>query len=165
MAQQEYPTLNDLAPSWADIVTSFTIYGGSLLETTDYSAINWSSSVEVGEKRGASGGRVMARTSGAASHEASATFYRSGFRKLLRALMEKAPVRGNQRLVSLVGFDVLIQHTPVGETEIYQTKIKGCRLLGASASMAEGVDADVLELTLNPIEIVQIIDGVEVALL
>lgn len=165
MGQQEYPTLNDYAPSWADIITSFQVYGGQLLNTIDYKSLNWGSTVEVGEQRGASGGRVMKRTRGQVSHEASAEMYRSGHRRLLRALMEKAPTRGNQVLVSLVAFDILIQHTPPGESDIYVTKIKGCRLLGHNAAFGEGSDADVIPVTLNPMEVVNIIDTKEVVLL
>lgn len=165
MAEQEYPTLNGIAPSWADIATSYTIYGGKLVEMRDFSDLSWSDTVEVGEQRGASGGRVMKRTAGAKSSEAACTMYRSGYRQLVKALMEKAPLRGNQRQISLVGFDILIQHTPVGETEIYVTKLKGCRLLGRSYSTSEGSDADKLEVTLNPLEIADIVDGVEVVLL
>lgn len=162
---QEYPTLNDVAPSWADIQTSFSIYGGSLIELIDYSAINWSDTVEVGAQRGASGGRVMKRTTGQLSSEASATFYKSGLRKLLKGLAAKAPTRGNQKLVSLVGFDIHIQHSPPESTDIFEVKIKGCRLLGRTAAMAEGADADQVEVNLNPIQIVEIIDGEEIVLL
>lgn len=165
MATQAYPAVNDISPSWADISATFTVDGGEALEMVDFSAIKWSRSVEVGEQRGASGGRVMARTTGAGSQEASATLYRSGLRKLLKALVAMAPTRGNQRLIGLVAFDILIQHTPPGETEIYVTKIKGCRYLGDSDDMQEGTDADKIEITLNPIEVVQIIDGVEVVLI
>lgn len=165
MVNQLYPTLNDIAPSWADVVTTITVHEGSLIDTIDYSAINWGSTVEIGEQRGASGGRVMKRTTGNKSDEASATYYRSGLRKLLRGLMASAPTRGNQKLVSLAHFDILIQHTPPGEDDIYVTKIKGCRLTGLTSAMTEGPDADQIELTLNPVEVVQIIDGVEVVLL
>lgn len=78
--------------------------------------------------------------------------------------MKKAPTRGNQKRIGLVAFDIMIQHTPPGEVEIYTTKIKGCRYLGDADDMAEGSDADQIEVTLNPIEIVNIIDGEEVVL-
>ncbi len=162
---QLYPALNDIEPSWADIAVTATVYDGPLLDMVDIDGINWSRTVEVGERRGASGGRPMARTTGSVSYEASMTLFRSGYRKLLKALMSVASSRGNQKLISLVGFDVMIQHSPPGETEIYQTKIKGCRLLSDSNDNAEGTDADKVEITLSPIEIVQIIDGEEVALI
>lgn len=165
MVNQAYPSLNDVEPSWADIAVTFTVTGGSLITMADIKALKWSRKVDVGEKRGASGGRVMARTTGQGSQEASATLYRSGVRNLIKGLVSQAPTRGNQAIISLVSFDILIQHTPPGETEIYQTKIKGCRYLGDSDDMKEGTDADTLELTLNPIEIANIINGQEVVLL
>lgn len=165
MTIQSYPSVNDIAPSWADIGVTAIISGGALLETSDIAAIKWSRKVEVGNQRGTSGGRIMARTTGEGSQEASATLYRSGLRKLLRALMVLAPRRGNQVRISQVAFDLLIQHTPFGEVDIYTTKIKGCRYLGDSDDMKEGNEADKIEVTLNPIEIVQLIDGEEVVLL
>ncbi len=165
MVQQSYPSVNDIAPSWADIGVTFTVGGGDALDMMDIAGIKWSRKVETGDQRGASGGRVMARTTGQGSQEASATLYRSGLRKLLKSIVAKAPTRGNQKVISGVAFDILIQHTPPGETEIYTTKIKGCRYLGDSDDMKEGNEADKLEVTLNPIEIVQIIDGQEVVLL
>jgi len=165
MVNQAYPTLNDIEPSWADIAVTATVSGGSLLSIADIASIKWTRKVEVGEKRGASGGRVMARTTGQASYEASATLYRSGMRNLLKALVATAPTRGNQAIVSLVAFDILIQHTPPGESEIYQVKIKGCRYLGDSDDMKEGMEPDKVEVTLNPIEIANIINGQEVVML
>jgi hypothetical protein len=165
MIQQSYPSLNDIEPSWADIALTFSIGGGQFLDMEAIKALKWNRKVEVGERRGASGGRVMARTTGQGSQEASATLYRSGLRQLIRALMDQAPVRGNQAVISLVSFDITVQHTPPGEFDIYQTIIKGCRYLGDADDMKEGNEADTVECTLNPIEIAQFIDGREVVLL
>lgn len=162
---QAFPTLNDIEPSWADIAVTATVSGGQLIQMADVAALKWSRKVEVGEKRGASGGRVMARTTGQASYEASATFYRSGVRNLIKALMAVAPTRGNQVVISLASFDILVQHSPPGETEIYQVKIKGCRFLGDADDMKEGMDPDKVEVTLNPLEIANIINGKEVVML
>ena len=163
----DYPILNGVAPSWADIIVRATPEGGALLDVKDIAAINTSCTVEVGEQRGASGGRVIRRTTGSVSYEASMTLYRSGYQKLLRNLMAAAEasnlVRGNQRTIALVHFTVEIQHTPINDVEIYSRIVKGCRLLGDSFSDAEGTDAEQVEVTLNPIEIVNVIDGKEVA--
>lgn len=107
----------------------------------------------------------MARTTGQASYEASATIYRSGLLTLIQGLTTLAPFRGATAVIGLVAFDVMIQHTPPGSDEIYETKIKGCRFLGDADDMKEGSDADKIEITLNPIEIVNVIDGLEVSLL
>jgi hypothetical protein len=165
MTNQAYPALNDIVPSWADIQTTFTISGGDALDMVDIAAVKWGRKSELGEQRGASGGRVMARTSGSGSQEASATLYRSGYRKLLKSLMAKAPTRGNQALISYVSFDILIQHTVPNDPEIYTTHIKGCRFLGESDDMKEGNEADKIEINLNPIEVANVINGKEVVLL
>ena len=161
----EYPILDGVAPSWADIVVKATPDGGPVVDLKDIAAISVSRTVEVGEQRGASGGRVMRRTTGAVSYEMTITFYRSGFQKFKRALAAVAPARGNQRATSLAHFDVTIQHTPQGDDEIYERRCNGCRVLSDTVASAEGVDADQVEVSVSVIEVVDIIDGLEVVLL
>ena len=147
---------------------TISIDGSVLLSMADIAGIKWSRKVEVGEKRGASGGRVMARTTGQGSQEASATLYRSGKRNLITKLAAVAPLRGNQAIISLVPFDIVIQHTPPvvsADFTIYEVHIKGCRYLGDDDDMKEGTDPDKVEITLNPIEIVDVIAGQEIVLL
>lgn len=168
MAAQAYSSLIDIASSWADIGVAITPYGGTQLDSTDISAISHSGTVEIGEQRGTSGGRVTARTTGSASYEASITFYRRGLIKLYDALIAAAPahaLRGNQVRISLVVFDIDVQHSPPGETRIHHVRIKGCRMLSHTDDMAEGNDADQIEVSLNPMEVVNIVDGKEVVLL
>jgi hypothetical protein len=166
MAQQEYPDVNGYAPSWADISTSFSIGGGSVLEMSDYAAISWTDTVEESFRKGA-GGRKLQRTVGEASSEATLTLYRSGLRKLERALAAVAPSRGNQARISLTTFDIDILHSPVGaETEPpFQTKLKGCRLLERAGSHAEGPDADKIEVKISVMQIATVEDGREIVLL
>lgn len=165
MSSQVFPTIDGVAPSWADIKVKLTPKDAPVLELIDIAGIKGSRKVDVGEQRGTSGGLVIATTTGSASQEASMTLYRSGYRKLLKALAAKAPLRGNQRRISLVRFNVLVQHTPFGETEIYEREFLGCRYLGDSDDMKEGTDADKLEITLNPTQIVDLIGGEEIVLL
>ena len=172
MTNQAFPSLNDIAPSWADISGTFQLLGqpgttssGAAIKTADFQAISWGDSLDVGEQRGPSGGRVMKRTVGSVSNEASATFYKAGLRTLVKEMIKVAPQRGKQRRIGLVAFNILIQHTPPGETEIFETLIKGCRIMGRKHDLKEGNDADLVEVKLNPIEIVDIVDGVEVVLI
>jgi len=161
----DYPQIDGIAPSWADIIVKATPTGGSILELKDIAAISMGRTVEVGEQRGASGGRVMRRTTGAISYEMSITFYRSGFQKFLRSLAGLAPSRGNQKAISLVHFSVHVQHTPQGSVEIYDRRGKGCRVLADTLASAEGTDADQIEVPISVIEIVDMIDGSEIVLL
>lgn len=165
MTNQAFPSLNGIEPSWADIAVTATASKIPLVEMSDLAAIKWSRKVDVGKKRGVSGGRVMGQTTGQGDQDASATLYRRGMRTLIKSLMSVAPTRGNQVLISLVFFTLDIQHTPPGETEIYHVRLKGCRYLGDSDDMKEGSDADKVDLTLNPIEIANIVNGKEVVLL
>ncbi len=161
----EYPILNGVAPSWADVQIKLTPTSGGLIDIKDIAAINGSSVVEVGEQRGASGGRVVQRTTGSVSYEGSLTLYRTGYQKILRELAKTAPARGNQKLVGLVHFQIEVQHTPPGSEEIFQYIMKGCRLMGRTLNGTEGTDPDQVETPLSVIEIADIIDGEEVVML
>lgn len=166
MASNEYPTINGFAPSWADIVVKAKPNGASIIDLKWIKAINTSGSVEVGKARGAHGGRVMKRTTGSVDYEASVTFYREGAIAFKRALMAIAPSRGNQRILSLAALSVIeIQHTPLNADEIYLRRIKGARVIGDTLNMAEGTDAEEVEVPLDVLEIVDVVDGVEVPLL
>lgn len=143
----EYPTLNEVEPSWADIKASFPIYGGQTIITPDIAAIKWSDKVEVGIARGTNGGRKSKRTTGQYDCEATVTFYRSGWRLFRQSLASKNPK------ISLVGFDIIIQHTPPGSVEIFNVKIVGCRVVGRTADMAEGADPEKIEIPVNVMRI------------
>lgn len=164
MADNDYPELDGVAPSWADISVKASGDGVPLIEMKDIAAISSGTTVEVGWQRG-TGGRRRKRTTGQDSDEASITFYRSGWQKFLRNLLAKAPKRGNQALVGKVHFDIEIQHSIDGDDEIYQQRIKGCRILGRTIAAAEGTDAEQVEVPLSPAQVVDVVDGVEVALL
>lgn len=164
MPNNEFPVIDGIAPSWADIIVRATPNGGALIDLKDIAAINTGRTVEVGEQKGATGGRVIKRTSGDGKQEASLTLYRSGYQRFLRALMALAPPRGNQRILTLVHFGIQIQHTPPGDVEIYERRLKGCRVIGDTMNAAEGPEAQQVEVPLSVIEIVDMIDGVEVVL-
>ena len=162
-ANNDFPELDGIAPSWADIIVTASPSGAPLIDMKDIAAINTSGAVEVGMQK--AGGRLMKRTAGDESNEASMTLYRDGYNKLLRGLVDLAPKRGNEYMLRYVHFGVNIQHTPYGSTEIYEIRIKGCCILGWSGAFAEGTDADKIEVTLNPAKISVVIDGKEVVLL
>lgn len=157
MANQAFPSVDGDECSWADIGCTFNVPGGQTLDITDIEGIKFSSKLDVGESRGTSGGRVMKTTAGSETNEASATFTRSGLRALLSALetaaIAKNATRGDDVIISAVRFDILVQHTPLGDSAIYVTKLSGCRYLGDSNDNKQGNDADTIEVTLNPVRI------------
>jgi hypothetical protein len=163
---QEFPILDGVTPSWTDIICRATPAGGALIQVQDIQAIDTAVSMEIGEQKGASGGRVLKRTTGSAKFEASMILYYSGYVKLLRELAKVAAakgfVRGNQVGYSLVHFGIEVQFSVPNDSEIYQYRIKGCRLTGRSIKVKESIDAQLVECSLNPLEIVDVIDGKEV---
>lgn len=162
---QEFPSIQDFAPSWADIGVTLQVNQAATLNTSDIAAIKWGDKVDVGEQRGTSGGRVIKQTQGSVANDASITFYMSGWRKLVRGLKVKAPSRGPQKLISLVFFDVVINYTPIGEPDIYTTKLVGLRVLGRSADTKEGNDPDQKEITFKPLQIIEMDGTDEIVLL
>jgi hypothetical protein len=157
MANQAFPSVNELECSWADIAVTLDVPGGATVGLVDLEGIKWSRKVEVGESRGTSSGRVMKRTAGSESVEASASMTRSGVALLVESLEVAAEAaghtRGNEVIISGVHFNILVQHTPVGSSRIYEARLTGCRFLGDSDDMKQGNEADMIELTLNPIKI------------
>jgi hypothetical protein len=157
----DYPVLDGIAPSWADIAVRVSPLGGNLIEIGDIAAIDTGWDVEVGEQR--EGGLVIKRTTGSVTSEATMTLYASGWQKLLRGIKALAPLRGNQRLISLVHFGVNVQFTPPGADDILEFRIKGCRIIGRKIAAAEGTDAQQVEVPLSPLQVVDVIDGEEIA--
>lgn len=158
---QSYPLLDELAPSWADV--SMTIKGSStpILKTEDFKSLSTGTTVEIGKLRGASGGRVRRRTTGSVDHDASITLYRQGWQALLRNLGPAMLTRGNQRVYGLIHFSIQFLWTPPDGIEIFETRVKGARMLGRTLASAEGTDPDELELPISPGDIVDVIDGIE----
>jgi hypothetical protein len=165
----EYPVLDGIAPSWADLSVKLTGADITLLEMRDIKAINTGRSVEVGAQRGATGGRKKKRTTGQADEEASWTLYRDGFQRMLRTLKaaaeSKGYVRGNEVLISLVHFDIIWFMTPPGDPDIYERRVYGARVIGDTMNSAEGSDAQEVEVPLSVAKIADIIDGKEIVLL
>ena len=159
----DFPVLDGIAPSWADVIVRATPKGGTMVETHLIKSINSSVKVDVGMIK--SGGRPFKTTTGEESSEASWTLYHEGAIQLLRGLVALAPQRGSQYLISLVHFDIQIQWTPRGSVEVFERLIQGCRVVGNSLQAAEGTDATAVELALNPKKVVDMIDGKEVVLL
>jgi hypothetical protein len=154
-----YPILDGIAPSWADIKVRASGDGVPLIEMGDIQSISTGTTVEVGEQR--EGGVLIKRTTGSVSLEASWTLYASGYQKFLRGLRAKMPVRNGQRLISLVSFNIVVQWTPPGSTEILEYRIKGCRGLGRKMDSSEGTDAQLVELPLSPMQICDVVDDEE----
>jgi hypothetical protein len=163
LANNDYPILDGIAPSWADVIVRSKVPGAPTLETKDIKAINTNCSISLGEQR--AGGRLKMRSTGSSKYEASMNVYRNAWNEWLRNNGATMYTRGNQRIYGLVHFGLQIQHTPPGSVEIFEYRIKGCRITGRVLNGTEGDDVDVVELPLSPIEIVDVIDGVEYVIL
>lgn len=163
IANNDYPTLDGIAPSWADVSVRLKGSETVLLDMRDIKSISTGRKVDEGVQK--AGGRVMQRTSGEGSQDASCTLYQSGYIKLIRNLSKVAPKRGNIALIRFVHFGIDFQYTPPGSTEIFERRLKGCFVKEDDMNGSEGSDAATVDVTLSVIEIVDVVDGVEVALI
>ncbi len=145
----EFPIVDRVVPSFADIKISLTPLGAPLISMKMIKAINTGSTVEVGEMVGASGGRVMATTTGSVKYNFSMTLYRPGFEQLIEALAAAAKpfaIRGNEVAISLVHFSADIIWTPPGATQKSHRRAKGLRIISDTNNPTEGNDPDELEV-------------------
>jgi hypothetical protein len=161
MSSFDFPVLDGIAPSWADINVRISPTGGNLIEMGDIAAINTDWAVEEGQQR--EGGRVLKRTSGSLEQNGSITLYASGYQKFLRGLKSAMPLNAKgQRRASLAFFLIHVVYTPPGSTDLLEYKAKGCRMLGRTIDASEGTDAQQVEVPLSVLELVDIIDGEEI---
>ena len=111
-------------------------------------------------------GRPKAKTTGQPTSSASGSLYRPGYDSLATALVAVAPQDAAGRYqLSKVRFDLVVNHSYPENSKIYTIKLLGCSLDKRGAKHGEGVEADVVDVDLNPMKIVEIIDGKEVVLL
>lgn len=163
---QSYPTVDGDDVSWADIRIDLNIPGGEAIKIEKIKSIKTGVSVEKGERRGASGGRVMAFTTGNEKNEASMVLYKGGENQIKRALMAIAPARGNQRVIGNVPFDVRIQWSRIDSDDINERILRGCTYNGNSSdSNDNSTDMETSgDIPLMPLQIVDVIDGIEVVI-
>ena len=156
MPDNSSSSLNIHECSWADLTVSPIIPGGATLTLLDLEGWKWARKLERAESRGI-GGRIKKRTRGQASFEASATATRGGWMGILEGIEVAATalnlVRDDIVVIGGVDFDVLLQHTPLGSTRVYTVKLIGCSLDSDSSDMKQGNEADMIEMGLNPMDI------------
>lgn len=166
---QDFTVYNNEPLSWGNAAFSVLPYDGPIQDKLDLKEISDSTKVETGLQLGP-GGIPVGETRGKPTYEAKATFYRSGWNTLRRTLIAVAKAkgyyRGNKIQISRVKFDLLIQYTPEDGTEVSEKVYKACRIKSdVNSAASESVDPLTVEVDLNPLQIVDYVDGEEVVLL
>jgi hypothetical protein len=67
-------------------------------------------------------------------------------------------------MISLVHFNLIWQYSVLGDVEIYERRMKGCRWMGDTMNDTEGSDPQEVEVPLSVMQVVDVIDGLEVVL-
>lgn len=162
---QEFPSLNQIESSWADVSCGFDIDGGELINESDIAAIKFDDKVSVGTRKGLSGGLVTGSTAGEVESNLEIVFYRAGLRRMQRGLIKRAPLVRGQRAISRVFWNLIMHSTPVTSEDIYEHRFKACRLLGRGYDLKEGSDSDMITVPCFVTQIAELIDGEEIVLL
>ncbi len=161
-------TINGSAPSWSNARITFNVVGAAPIDDIDMKALNFDVSIERGEQRG-QGGRLKKHTDGMSTPTASMTLYQEGMKNLKRGLMAAA-IAGNllddagRPRLGLVVFDIIAKHSMDGNPDIDEHRVVGCKLGKDARAFAEGADANVVECDLHPLNVIEVIDGVETVL-
>lgn len=162
MTEPAYPTLNGEAQSWANISAKATLYDGPSIDLSDIAGLDWDVAIERGIQR-RTDGQIKARTRGQATPTAKVTFYADGCQVFLSKLIDIAIAKGyvdsGEALYGMVGFDIIVNHTPLGGDGIRTVEILGCVLAKDAASHSEGTDADKNEIELNCVRVVRTVQG------
>lgn len=165
MISQDFPVLDGFAPSWADLSMNFKGAVTPKLEMKDIASVESVASLEIGELRGLSGGKVVRTTTGASKYEGKLGLYQSGFVNLLDNLGPGMPTRGGVRIYGTIHFDIQQFWTPPGTDEIYEKQMNGCRILGDTLAAAEGTDAQQIDVPMKVGEVIYVIRGFKYVIL
>jgi hypothetical protein len=161
---EAYPLLDGEEVSWADVQITLLPKDGNAIKEFGIHEINTGEDVDIGEVKGQTGGRIVSRTTGDRKLECSLVMSRRGAQNLIRALIAKAPKRGNRAVYGRVPFDIAIFSTPLGSEEIFDRRVIGCRLQGNKLGLKEGNEHDKIELKVHALDIYDVVDGTEASL-
>ncbi len=159
MINQDFPVLDGIAPSWADLSINFKGANSPKLEMKDLASVESTAKIEIGKLRGLSGGKVTRTTTGASDYEGKLGLYQSGFVGLLDNLSGSMQRRGELYVYGTVFFDIQQFWTPFGTDEIFEKQINGCRILGDTLASAEGTDAQQVDLPMYVGEVIYVYRG------
>ena len=158
-------TLNDAAVGWAECEIVPLIVGAGSLPDIDWKSLDFEETVARAWQRG-KGGKKKKKSTGMLDSTASGSLYREGLKALKTGLLAVAPQNAEgQYQLSKVRFTLIVTHSYEGDANIYRVELRGCTLDKNAFKLAEGPDADLVDIDLNPTQIVEIIDGKEVVLL
>lgn len=159
---EAYPTLNGEAQSWANIALTANIFDGPSVDCPDIASVKWNNDIERGIQR-QTNGKIKQFTRGAATPGGSVEFYADGLQAFLEKVIDIAISRGfvesGVAKYSMVAFDLVITHTPLGATGIRKVELLGCRILKDGAEHSEGTDADKNTLELSITDVIRTING------
>lgn len=152
MSDPSYPLINGAYVSYAQVAASIEIADGESLQTRDFSAIDYSDSVEVVKARG-TGAVSLGDAWGVYDAQASFSLFRESFLRLQRALRAKSRTGG---LVE-VSFDLLVTYADPATGLTVTDALQGCRLRERALTLSPSADA--IAVAVTPSVSLILIDG------
>jgi hypothetical protein len=67
--------------------------------------------------------------------------------------------------LSLVTFDIIITHSWLDDPEIYVLKLLNCRYLKETGKHEEGPEIETVDVTIDPLRIIEVVNGIDTVLL
>jgi hypothetical protein len=154
----DYSTLASQARSWADVIATIVIHDGETIDDVDIAALSVGSARSRGTQN--KHGRPYARTRGTTTYSGSITFYDSGWDAVIPALQAQAV----SKAIDLfdVSFDIIVKRKAVDSTDVSTHIVRDCVIDENAWDFSEGDDPDQTPITLNVMQLVQIVNGEEV---
>ncbi len=140
------------AASFADLTVRLAAGNSApLLELGGITDFEFTRTTELGEQR--EGGRAISHTHGSTSYSASMSIAVIGYHALMTAFTLAASSRRGKKLTGMVPFNAQIAFSPLGEDRICKWRMKGCRIIEDGVTATDSTDAQVVTLTMKPLEI------------
>jgi len=148
--------------SFSEVKATAHVPGGESFEMTDWKDITWKTAVTVGKTR--SRGTPNRRTSGISDFTAAAIFYRGGKIAVINQLAIIAEANdlirdGDMVMWGMVEFDLEITFSYPGEDQISTIVLEGCRFIDDDEKSSEGEAPQEAALTIDPMNIYELING------
>lgn len=167
-SKDKYPDINDYEISWSSVGITLNLDDGESLDGLDIEGLKFDSKIDTSRTGGMGGGRKLRETEGTSDNTASMQLTKSALRTMMSAMAKVAPERdGGVKQIGLVKFNVVANYsTKASPTDIFTTKLIGCRMRSRGEDGKSGSsDAIIASVDLGPMDVIEEINGVEIALL
>lgn len=146
MAKNDYPLINGVYHSWAEVQLVFLPYGDGIFRTADFNAVSFTEKLEPGQVKG-QGIIKRGTTIGEYSAEGSFSMLLNAHIKFLEVLARIA--RTKKIPVGAVQFSMAMSWKAVPGAPIVKAALAGCRIKERGFDGSPSPDATVVETPID----------------